>query len=186
MQIDPEVAFRNVEVTEPLRKQIQDGIRELERVFDRLTSCRIMVEQPDRRHRSGNLYQVRINLTMAGNEVVVSRSPTEHRENEDLRQAVGEAFDRAKRALVEFARKERGDIKSHETPAHGRVGRLFPDYGFIVGSDGQEVYFHRNSVVRGSFEGLDEGTEVRFVAESGEDGPQASTVHVVGKHHVVG
>jgi cold shock CspA family protein len=185
VQIDPEVAFRNVELTEPLKEQVRAGIRELERVFDRLTSCRIMVEQPDQRHRRGNLYHVRIDLTMAGSEIVVSRSPAEHREHEDLRQALGEAFDRAKRALVELARKQRGDIKSHEAPAHGRVTRLSPDYGFIVASDGHEVYFHRNSVVRGDFEQLEEGAEVRYVVESGEEGPQASTVHVVGKHHIV-
>ncbi len=79
MQIDPEVAFRNVELTEPLKKQIRAGIRGLEDVFDRLTSCRIMVEQPDQRHRTGNLYHVRIDLTMAGNDVAVNRSPAEHR-----------------------------------------------------------------------------------------------------------
>lgn len=184
VQIDPEIAVRNVELTEPLRQHIRAGIEELERVFDRLTSCRIMVEQRDQRHRTGNLYHVRIGLTMAGSEIVVSRSPAEHRPNEDLRQALGEAFDRAKRALVELARKQRGDTKSHETPAHGRVARLFPDYGFIAAADGHDVYFHRNSVVRGDFERLEEGAEVRFVLESGEEGPQASTVHVVGKHHI--
>jgi cold shock CspA family protein/ribosome-associated translation inhibitor RaiA len=185
VQIDPEVAFRNVELTEPLKKQIRAGIRGLEDVFDRLTSCRIMVEQPDQRHRTGNLYHVRIDLTMAGNDVAVNRSPAEHRAHEELRQALGETFDRAKRALGELARKQRGDIKSHEAPAHGRVVRLFPDYGFVAASDGQEVYFNRNSVVLGNFERLEEGAEVRLVVELGEEGPQASTVHVVGKHHIV-
>lgn len=185
VQIDPKVASRNVELTEPQKEQIRAGIRELERVFDRLTSCRIMVDQPDQRHRTGNLYHVRIDLTMAGSEIVVSRSPTGQRGHENLRQALGEAFDRARRALVELARKQRGDIKSHAAPAHGRVARLSPEYGFILASDGHEVYFHRNSVVRGEFERLEEGAELRYVVESGEEGPQASTVHVVGKHHIV-
>jgi cold shock CspA family protein len=30
------------------------------------------------------------------------------------------------------------------------------------------------------------GAEVRFDEEMGERGPQASTVHLVGKHHIVG
>ncbi len=33
---------------------------------------------------------------------------------------------------------------------------------------------------------LQTGAEVRFAEEMGERGPQASTVYVVGKHHIVG
>jgi cold shock CspA family protein len=66
------------------------------------------------------------------------------------------------------------------------VVRLFPDYGFIETADGLEVYFHRNSLVRGDFDHLEEGSQVRFVVEEGDEGPQASTVQVVGKHHLHG
>lgn len=59
------------------------------------------------------------------------------------------------------------------------------DYGRIQTSDGREVYFHRNSVVNGDFNSLDVGGEVRFDEESGDQGPQASTVQPIGKHHIV-
>jgi hypothetical protein len=36
------------------------------------------------------------------------------------------------------------------------------------------------------FDKIDIGTEVRFTQEMGELGPQAATVYVVGKHHIVG
>ncbi len=36
-----------------------------------------------------------------------------------------------------------------------------------------------------NFDALEIGSEVRFVDEPGDDGPQASTVHVMGKHHIV-
>ena len=48
--------------------------------------------------------------------------------------------------------------------------------------DGREVFFHRNSVLDDGFRHLDIGTEVRFVEELGEKGPQASTVKLVGRH----
>jgi cold shock CspA family protein len=48
-----------------------------------------------------------------------------------------------------------------------------------------EIYFHRNSVLDADFDKLKIGTEVRFVEEAGDKGPQASTVKVVGKHHIV-
>jgi cold shock CspA family protein len=41
-------------------------------------------------------------------------------------------------------------------------------------------------VVNASFDQLEPGTEVRFSEEAGDEGPQASTVHVIGKHHIVG
>ena len=63
---------------------------------------------------------------------------------------------------------------------------MFPDYGFIEGADGLEVYLHMNSVVEASFEDLDVGSQVRFVFAEGESehGPQATTVQSIGKHHL--
>jgi cold shock CspA family protein len=65
---------------------------------------------------------------------------------------------------------------------------LHPDeaYGRIETPDGRLIYFHRNSVVGADFDALRIGAEVRFHAEAGERGPQASTVHVIGKHHIAG
>jgi len=59
------------------------------------------------------------------------------------------------------------------------------DYGRIETPDNRVIYFHRNSVLNDGFDKLDIGSEVRFVEEMGERGPQASTVTPVGKHHVV-
>ncbi|HYZ41548.1 MAG TPA: cold shock domain-containing protein [Stellaceae bacterium] len=73
-------------------------------------------------------------------------------------------------------------------PDHGRIARLVPekDCGFIVTVDGQELYFHRNSVANGGFDKLAVGDEVRFVAQHSEspEGPQASTVVPLDKHHL--
>jgi cold shock CspA family protein len=40
--------------------------------------------------------------------------------------------------------------------------------------------------VNADFDSLAIGSEVRFVDEAGDKGPQASSVHLVGKHHIVG
>jgi len=67
------------------------------------------------------------------------------------------------------------------------VIQLFPDenYGIIASSDTREIYFHRNSVLGADFEKLEVGTSVHFIEEMGENGLQASTVHVEGKHHII-
>jgi len=73
-------------------------------------------------------------------------------------------------------------------PDHGRVARLLPEQncGFILSADGNEIYFHRNSVTNGGFDKLALGDEVRFVAQHSESaaGSQASTVVALGKHHL--
>ena len=52
----------------------------------------------------------------------------------------------------------------------------------IETSDGRSIYFHRNAVSGERFESLRPGSTVRFVEESGEQGPQASSVVPLGRH----
>jgi cold shock CspA family protein len=49
-------------------------------------------------------------------------------------------------------------------------------------ADGREIYFHRNSVIDLNFDRLEPGMEIRFSEAPGDQGPQASSVHVIGKH----
>ncbi len=60
--------------------------------------------------------------------------------------------------------------------------RIGEEFGFLESADGREVYFHRNSVLDGAFARLQVGSRVSFAEEAGDKGPQASTVHLLGKH----
>jgi cold shock CspA family protein len=90
------------------------------------------------------------------------------------------------RQIEEAAREMRDQIKQHPVESHGRVAKFLApgDSGFIETPDGREVYFHRNAVLNEAFNRLTVGSEVRFVEEDGEKGAQASTVRLVGKHHL--
>jgi cold shock CspA family protein len=139
---------------------------------------------PHRHHEWDNLYQVSIDLTVPGHEIVVNRESSQQTQFKDLDTAIAHAFDAAARQLEDFARQRRANIKHHDPLPHARVARLMPDarYGFIETPDGREVYFHANSLVNGDFERLALGTEVTFVEDLGDKGPQASTVKIVGRH----
>ena len=171
-----------------MEARIREKVEKLETYYDHLTSCRVMVEAPERRHHKGNLYHVRVELGVPGKELVVSRHPKDKHAHEDVYVAIRDSFDAARRQLEDHARKQAGEIKFHEVPLHGKVMRLFPyeGYGFIAASDGCEIYFHRNSVVREGFDRLNVGDEVRLVVADREsaEGPQASTVDPIGKHHL--
>lgn len=190
MQLPLQISFRNMDASEAIEARIREKAGKLERFADRIMSCRVVIEAPNRRGHKGKLYHVRIDMKVpGGGEIVVNREAPENHAHEDVYVALRDAFNAAARQLEDHSRQRRGDVKVHEVPLHGKVARIFSDrdYGFVMASDGREVYFHRNSVVEGSFDDLAEGSEVRLVVddEEGEKGPQASTVRPVGKHHLV-
>ncbi len=132
-----------------------------------------MVEAPHRHHQHGVQFNVRIDITVPGGEVVVKREP-----HTDIYVAIRDAFIAARRQLQSHAKRQRGDVKSHAPQPYGRVSQLFlmDGYGFLTADDGREIYFHKNSVLNGGFEKLEVGSEVRFAEEQGDQGLQASTV----------
>jgi cold shock CspA family protein len=99
-----------------------------------------------------------------------------------------DAFKAARRQLQDRQRVRRGDVKPHETPPHGVIASLDRERGCgrLRASDGREIYFHRNSVLNADFDRLEPDMQVRFTEESGDEGPQASSVQLIGKHHIVG
>lgn len=178
MQTPPEIVLRQVPDPDAVRARVQEKITALERFYDRITSCHVMVEPSQRRHQQGNQYHVRVHLCLPGDEVVVTRDPPDKHAHEDLEVALRDAFQATRRRLEDFIRIRRQKIKTHEAPPHGTVARLFPeaDYGFLVSAEGDEVYFHRNSVADDGFDRLQVGTRVRFGAEPGDKGLQATAV----------
>ncbi len=185
MQLPLQVTFRHMPSSPALEDDIRERVRSLDQLCDRLTGCRVVIEAPHHSHHQGNLFHVRVDLTVPGREIVVSREPAQHHAHEDAHVAIRDAFEAATRRLQDWIREMRGQTKAHEPPPHGRVARLFPDegYGFIETAEGTDVYFHRNSVVTGDFDRLHAGDEVRFTPEAGANGPQASSVHVAGQPH---
>jgi len=188
MQLPLQITFRNLDRSPAIEADIEEKANKLDQFFEHIMRCRVVVEADHKHHQKGNLYHVRIDITVPGHELVVKRDPKEHQAHEDVYVAIRDAFDAAKRQLEDYARQIRGDMKTHEVPHHGRISELIPmeNYGRIETLDDRSIYFHRNSVINMDFDKLEIGYEVRFDEEAGDEGPQASSVRVVGKHHIVG
>lgn len=187
MQLPLQVTFRHMETSEALLADIEEKAEKLDRFSDQIMACRVVVEAPHQHHQKGKLFHVSIDLTVPGGEIVASRSADLNHAHEDVYVAVRDAFNAVKRQLEDHARVQRHKVKLHEAPPHGKVLRLIPDegYGFLESAEGKEVYFHRNSVLNDQFDQLEVGSEVRFSEEKGEEGPQASSVALIGKHHII-
>lgn len=199
MKSQMQITFRNVKPSEEIEEWIRTQAAKLETLYNQIMSCRVAVEVPHRHHRQGSPYHIRIDLTVPGGEIVVKREPSltahsrrlgernikKHSEvnisHKDLRLAINDAFKSAARRLQDYARRQRGDTKSHAPLAEARVSKILAHegYGFLTSDDGREFYFHKNSVLGKGFPSLEVGTTVRFVEEPGEKGPQASTVRIV-------
>ncbi|MGF7213014.1 ribosomal subunit interface protein [Skermanella aerolata] len=187
MQIPLEISFKNLDASPAIEARIREKAEKLDRFYPHVMRCHVTVEVPHRHHHQGRLYEVNVDVTVPKGELVVTREGHRNHAHEDIQVAIRDAFDAAVRRLEDYARHLRGDTKTHQAALHGKVMRLFPQegYGFVETTDGQEIYFHRNSVVEDGFDRLEIGSEVRLSIAEGESaqGPQATTVHPVGKHH---
>ena len=175
MRLPLQVTFRNFPPSEAIETQISEKAAKLDQFFDRIMSCRVVVDETQKRHRQGKLYGVRIDITVPGKEIAVTRE-----ENIDVYVAVRDAFDAAYRILEELRRREWGAVKAHGEVPFGRIARIFPDenYGFIQTPDEREIYFHGNSVLNSDFNRLKVGMPVSYLEEQGVEGPQALRVAV--------
>ncbi len=187
MQVPAEISFQNYEPSEPIRAEIEKQISRLEKFSDRITSCHVTIIGPQTRHRQGEEFKVDLRLAMPQHkDIIVNKSHNDSAQNEHILVAIKNAFATAQRQIEDAARDLRGEIKSHVPEEHGYVTKFLAgqDCGFIETPDGREIYFHRNAVLNDAFDQLNAGAEVRFVAETGQKGEQASTVRLVGKHHI--
>lgn len=184
------IQFRQMDSSPAVEARIREKVAALERFHPRITRCRVVVEKTQRRQHQGDLFRVRIDLSVPGREIMVDRTGPKDHAHEDVYVAIRDAFAAATRKLEDTARELRRDVKAHTAPAHGEVVRILPEenYGFIRTTDGQEVYFHRNAVLDDGFDRLEVGSEVRLeIAETESvEGYQASTVRRIGKHHPAG
>lgn len=185
MQVPLEVSFRNVKKTEDLDSLILEKTEKLENVCSHMTSCRIAVEKPQKHMQTGSPYRVRIEINVPpSHKIVVSREPGEGEIHDEIHTVLRDVFETARRKLKDIVEQQQGEVKEHPMQElQAVVDKLFKDqgYGFLKTIDDREIYFHRNSVLKDDFDRLEIGTGVRYTEETGEKGPQASSVYIVDK-----
>lgn len=199
MLLPVQVTFRNLEDHTGLEEYVQKEAAKLERFFSRITSCRVIVERPQKA-ASSKTYHVRIDLAVPNEELVVKHVPSLHGTLEDLQlqksrrearsllahktpqRAIHEAFQEMARQLKDYARRQNGVLKTRrQRVQEGVVQEILPEkgFGFLKTDDGREIYFNQSSVLESHFPQLRIGSKVKFAEEAGEKGPQASTVKLI-------
>lgn len=110
MQIPLQITIRNTDHSDALETHIREKAHKLDEFFNHIMSCRVVVEEPHKHQHQGKQFNVRIDIGVAGSEIVVNRDHAD-----DVYVALRDAFDAANRQLEEYARKLRGEVKQHES-----------------------------------------------------------------------
>ncbi len=177
-----QITARDIPHSEALESHVRQKAEKLEAFYPHIMGCRVVIEVPHKHKHQGRAFNVCLDITVPGKELVVNREA-----DQDVYVALRDAFDAAKRQLEDYGRRQRGGIKAHAPVLRGKVKRLVPEegYGFIETPDGQELYFHRDNLASNNFDKLMEGGEVQFLEDIGSEGLQAKRVST-GKHHIEG
>jgi len=191
MQVPLEIAFHNIEKSESAEAEIRARVAHLERIYGRLTSCRVHVDQRAKDLTGTIPPVVHIELGIPGrSDLAVAHEPDHllrKYKHPDLHHAIVEAFRIAERQLLDLKELQKGKTKGHhhhsENQSFGQIAEITPeqDFGFLMTKEGGLLYFHRNSVLTGDFDALERGDEVHYVEELGDTGPTAAKVRVKQK-----
>ena len=114
MKLPLQITARDMSMTESIENAVREKAQKLETFHDQIMGCRVVIESPHNHQHKGKLFNVRLDITVPGGELVVKREP-----REDLYVSIRDAFDAARRQLKEHADRRRGDVKNHaaKTPS---------------------------------------------------------------------
>jgi cold shock CspA family protein/ribosome-associated translation inhibitor RaiA len=189
LQVPLEIGFHHIESSNWAEQEIRARVAELEKLYDRLASCRVHIDQRNGNPSGSIPPVVHIELGIPGRkDLVVSHEPDHLQrkyQHPDLHHAINEAFRIAERRLLDLKEAERevrtkGGQHDSRNQSLGQIAEIdgAGEFGFLMTREGGLLYFHRNSLLSGSFDDLKRGDEVHYVEDAGDTGPVASKVRI--------
>lgn len=100
-----------IQLDEATRERIREKASKLTRYFERLTACRVTVDQPHRKQHSHNPFEVVVEISAPHADMIAHGS-----HESDLNVAIRDAFEAARRQVEVHGAKVRGEVKHHEHP----------------------------------------------------------------------
>lgn len=116
MQTPVEIQFVSLERSLAVEAVVRQRVAKLERFFDGIISCHVMIDAPHRQHRKGNVYEVRIEVRVPGTELVVTHEPGNVDAHNDIYTAVRDAFTAMDRMLRKWKEQLKETSKARKSP----------------------------------------------------------------------
>ncbi len=105
MEPPVQITYRGLDPSDGLNRLIHDEAAKLGKFFDGIITCRIAVERPDGHHRYPAPYHVGITVVVPGADLAVTSDDTDAT-HKDPALSVRDAFRRAKRRVVDYAKRK--------------------------------------------------------------------------------
>jgi ribosome-associated translation inhibitor RaiA len=107
MKSEPHIVWKGMTASPALEERIRHELAELDTTYRRITACRVVIAQPHKHQRHGGHFSVKIELSVPGTTLNVSRDPPGHERSADPYAAVNEAFWTMRRQLEDYLRIRR-------------------------------------------------------------------------------
>jgi len=108
MKLPLKITLRDIPQSVALETAIREKADKLDQFYPQIMACRVTIEIAGKHKQQGNEFKVRVDLTVPGKELVIDRD-----HHEDVYVALRDAFDHARRQLEDYARRQRGEVKTH-------------------------------------------------------------------------
>jgi ribosome-associated translation inhibitor RaiA len=108
MKTPLQISFHGLHRSDALAETIREKAQGLDRYYDHIMGCRVVLELAGRHQHQGKEFVAKIDLKVPGSEIAVT-----HQHAEDPQVALHQAFDAVRRRLEDYARVQRGDVKRH-------------------------------------------------------------------------
>lgn len=107
------IAFEGLDESDAVQSAALRHARALERYCGRIIACTVVISRPHHHGRRGNLFSVRIRVSVPGRDIVTSHEHRWNHAHEDVFVALRDAFLATRRQLEDHVRVMRGDVKRH-------------------------------------------------------------------------
>jgi len=110
------ITFRHMESSPAVETRVRELVDHLGVFSDRIQSCRVVVDAPHRHQHQGTIFNVKVQLSVPGEDVVVDMERPQRDGHEDVYVVLRDAFDAARRQLQQRMVSLRGEEKRREKP----------------------------------------------------------------------
>jgi ribosome-associated translation inhibitor RaiA len=113
MSLPTQITWRGMEPSAALETRIRELVKSLEKFSSKIVRCHVVIDLPHKHSHQGRIYEVRIQISTPGAELIAQREHHERHTHEDPYIAVRDAFRAVQRQLEDYERERRGDVKRH-------------------------------------------------------------------------
>jgi putative sigma-54 modulation protein len=125
MTVPLEIHFHGLDKSDAMEQRVREKFAKLERHFQHMSACRVVLEAPHRNPAKAKVFQVKIEISVKGkNPIIINHEREGAHANEDLGLTIRDAFEAAVRKVDEKAsqmatraRTEQGRRRPHTATA---------------------------------------------------------------------